>query len=348
MATRIITEKNRKEIGDFTRTIFHEFEEQNKNRHVGNTSLMSELGNQALLVRDILWLSYGLDIKEFEKSVNLKADNKTANEHLLMLLESIIRNKEEVAFKNVLDEVYYTPETRNGADDPLASFVLDSIKEKEGYSLRKARDIIGKDYNGVSLSGDDVYHAVRNELHRNFEQGKGLLTFKALLGIPNELDIFADFKIHYKHAEQYRKSIVNEGIEKDFAEYNKLWQFFYSELRSGKKCSIKIKNRGVFDKKAHDKIFVELMSNAIKGDRRLDKYFPQECERIRHFARKMHEIQKQNKQKYEGQIKVLEQAYETAGEEKYFSSEKAKQLTDDPRVLFEVFNGIRGCYKNGN
>ncbi len=314
----------------------------------GTLERIDEPGTQYLLFRDILWLSYGIDIRRFGKNEDLKVDDKTASKHFLGVLKNFLTIREAGSWMGkVLENVYYQAEAGNGSHDALGTFVLDSIKDNDAYSLQKARELVGKnDKDGVVITNEDVLKVISNDLHENYlrlrKDGKGLLTFRALLGIKRELDIFADFYVPAEYANRYKEEMMDSGVEDLVAKRSSIYERMYQDLEKcylvdskGKKIQVKNLTRGAF---------LEKMANVERGDKMLDAYFPEDCREVRELTDVINRERKKNQEIYKEPIKIIDGSAENVDGEYCFSSEKAKAQTHDLNVLFKIFDGVQRCY----
>lgn len=327
-------QEKRQEIQETVRGILTEFNNS-------DTLRFADLGQQYLLMRDVLKLTYDMDIREIEPNGSVRVDDEISNEHFFKMLEDVLIKKNyKLATSHILDQVVYNAESRNGTKDPFALFVLDSIKENGAYLIGKARDLVGTEYLGKPIRGQQVYDVIKNELHATFldRRGKAQLTFKPLLDVDSTIDIFSNFNIPAADAANYLVSLRDEGIDGLREEFGNVYNEVYAVLETGRIPKqdggfVKVKqlSRGSFKTLVIDKMMKQ-------GEVGLEKYLPEQCGRLRELYKQVGEKRTENNEKYKAQIDLVKDSLVDGN----FSSSLAKQNTNDNRLLFEVFNGMVG------
>jgi hypothetical protein len=147
-------------------------------------------GNDIQLLRDMLWLSYGLDLGKIVPEIKgFKANDKIAKSDFERLIKDVL-NPNFPTLRGMFDDIYFHPEVAEAykagiktkietETDPLEKeglkSILDNIDKiietdktvmKEGknvesksngwYSLRKLKDFIGKEINGFTIGDKDM------------------------------------------------------------------------------------------------------------------------------------------------------------------------------------------------
>lgn len=343
MATPLISKKNLVEIEKLVKVILKESEEQiselSAQNMSENMSDMARTFNMYLILRDILHLSYGMDIRDFQQNDGIKVDEETSNAHFLQFLENTF-TVPGMSTSSLADDLYFEAEARNGTENPFVNHILDNIIEKEtkAFSLKKAKEFVGKRIEDRIITGKEVFDIVVENLYNNFlktrKKGRGLLTFKALLKITNDLDIFAEFYVPHEAVEEYRQSILHDGTNAYLKKHQELNLKLYAELTSGEKARI--------DDPNYFHLIMEEFGE--KGKQDLEKAFPEECKELKKLAKKTRKLRQINEEKYSEQLTLLNNSLIEKDGRVYFSSEKAKEQTQHQTALFNVFSGLRRCY----
>jgi len=224
-------------------------------REYGSSQRGTDLGNHYLLVRDILWLSYKIDIRKIHSNGSIEVSDEVADKHFLSVVKDYLNPSwnemasppqgEEKQMHKALDDIYYSTEVTPTERNELDNFILQSIRENGAYSLRKARGLVGKRYqNGTMISNNDVFSTVKECLHAAYHAQRktkdGLLTIRELVGIKRELDIFADFYLpgsvideYINHMKTKREKEVEENTKEKRDAINSLKMEMYRKLGYG-------------------------------------------------------------------------------------------------------------------